>query len=51
MADKPIIIDGVDVSKCYLQGETIEGITCGDGKRIRLANQIITKHKLLLQAL
>ena len=44
--DKQIIIDGVDVSGCEKQGETIAGITCGNGERIRLANEIITKHKL-----
>lgn len=43
---KQIIIDGVDVSGCEKQGETIAGITCGNGERIRLANEIITKHKL-----
>ena len=41
-----IIIDGVDVSGCVKQGETVVGITCGNGERIRLANEIITKHKL-----
>lgn len=41
-----IIIDGVDVSECVRQGETVAGITCGNGERIRLANEIITKHKL-----
>ena len=41
-----IIINGVDVSGCEKQGETIAGITCGNGERIRLANEIITKHKL-----
>ena len=41
-----IIIDGVDVSGCVKQGETVAGITCGNGERIRLANEIITKHKL-----
>ena len=41
-----IIIDGVDVSGCEKQGETIAGITCGNGERIRFANEIITKHKL-----
>ena len=46
MTDKQIIIDGVDVSGCEIQGETIAGITCGNGERIRLANEIITKHKL-----
>ena len=46
MTDKQIIIDGVDVSGCEKQGETIAGITCGNGERIRLANEIITKHKL-----
>lgn len=46
MTDKQIIIDGVDVSVCEKQGETIAGITCGNGERIRLANEIITKHKL-----
>ena len=46
MTDKQIIIDGVDVSRCEKQGETIAGITCGNGERIRLANEIITKHKL-----
>ena len=44
--DKQIIIDGVNVSGCEKQGETIAGITCGNGERIRLANEIITKHKL-----
>ena len=43
---KQIIIDGVNVSGCEKQGETIAGITCGNGERIRLANEIITKHKL-----
>ena len=46
MTDKQIIIDGVNVSGCEKQGETIAGITCGNGERIRLANEIITKHKL-----
>ena len=46
MTDKQMIIDGVDVSRCEKQGETIAGITCGNGERIRLANEIITKHKL-----
>ena len=41
-----IIINGVDVSWCVKQGETVAGITCGNGERIRLANEIITKHKL-----
>ena len=41
-----IIIDGVDVSGCEKLGETIDGITCGLGKRIRFANEIITKHNL-----
>ena len=41
-----IIINGVDVSGCVKQGETVAGITCGNGERIRLANEIITKHKL-----
>ena len=41
-----IIIDGIDVSGCEKLGETIDGITCGLGKRIRFANEIITKHKL-----
>ena len=40
------VIDGVDVSGCEKHGETIAGITCGNGERIRLANEIITKHKL-----
>ena len=40
------MIDGVDVSTCSERGETINGITCGNGERIRLANEIITKHKL-----
>lgn len=38
-----IIIDGVDVSGCKMQGETVEGITCGNPDRIRFANQIITR--------
>lgn len=46
MTDKQIIIDGVDVSECEKLGETIDGITCGLGKRIRFANKIITKHNL-----
>ena len=46
MTGKQIIIDGVNVSGCEKQGETIAGITCGNGERIRLANEIITKHKL-----
>ena len=46
MTDKQMMIDGVDVSGCEKQGETIAGITCGNGERIRLANEIITKHKL-----
>ena len=46
MTDKEIIIDGVDVSECEKLGETIDGITCGLGKRIRFANKIITKHNL-----
>ena len=46
MTDKQIIIDDVDVSGCEKQGETIAGITCGNGERIRLANEIIIKHKL-----
>ena len=41
-----IIIDGVDVSECEKLGETIDGITCCLGKRIRFANEIITKHNL-----
>ena len=41
-----IIVNGVDVSGCEKQGETVAGITCGNGERIRLANEIITKHKL-----
>ena len=41
-----IIINGVDVIGCVKQGETVAGITCGNGERIRLANEIITKHKL-----
>lgn len=45
MRDKQII-DGVDVSGCEKQGELVAGITCGIGERIRLANEIITKHKL-----
>ena len=46
MTDKQTIIDGCDVSRCEKQGETIAGITCGNGKRIRFANEIITQHKL-----
>jgi cell division protein FtsB len=46
MTDKEIIIDGVDVNECEKLGETIDGITCGLGKRIRFANEIITKHNL-----
>lgn len=46
MTDKEIIIDGVDVNECEKLGETIGGITCGLGKRIRFANEIITKHNL-----
>ena len=46
MTDKQMIIDGIDVSGCEKHGETIDGITCGNGERIRLANEIITKHKL-----
>lgn len=46
MTDKEIIIDDVDVSECEKLGETIDGITCGLGKRIRFANEIITKHNL-----
>ena len=46
MTDKQIVIDGVYVSGCEKHGETIAGITCGNGERIRLANEIITKHKL-----
>ena len=46
MTKKQIIIDGVDVSGCEKLGETIDGITCGLGKRIRFANKIITKHNL-----
>ena len=46
MTDKEMIINGVDVSECEKIGETIAGITCGNGERIRLANEIITKHKL-----
>lgn len=41
-----IIIDGVNVAGCEKLGETIDGITCGLGKRIRFANEIITKHNL-----
>ena len=41
-----LIINDIDVSGCEKQGETINGITCGKGERIRLANEIITKHKL-----
>lgn len=43
---KEIIVNGVDVSGCEKQGETVAGITCGNGERIRLANEIITKHTL-----
>lgn len=39
-------INGIDVSECKKLGETIDGITCGLGKRIRFANEIITKHNL-----
>ena len=46
MTDKQIIINGVNVSGCEKQGETIAGITCGNSERIRFANEIITKHKL-----
>ena len=46
MTNKQITIDGIDVSGCEKHGETIAGITCGNGERIRLANEIITKHKL-----
>lgn len=46
MSDKQIIANGIDVSGCEKQGKTIAGITCGNGERIRLANEIITKHKL-----
>ena len=46
MTNKQIMIDGVNVIGCEKQGETIAGITCGNGERIRLANEIITKHKL-----
>ena len=46
MTGKQIIIDGVNVSGCEKQGKTIAGITCGNGERIRFANEIITKHKL-----
>ena len=46
MTDKEMIINGVDVSECEKIGETIAGITCGNGERIRLANEIVTKHKL-----
>ena len=40
------IINGIDVSECEKLGETIDGFTCGLGKRIRFANEIITKHNL-----
>ena len=46
MTNKPTIINGIDVSRCEKQGETISGITCGNGERIRLANEVITKHRL-----
>lgn len=46
MIDKEIIINDVDVRECEKLGETIDGITCGLGKRIRFANEIITKHNL-----
>ena len=46
MTEKQMIINGVDVSGCEKQGETVAGITCGNGERIRLANEIITKHRL-----
>lgn len=39
-------INGIDVSECEKLGETIDGFTCGLGKRIRFANEIITKHNL-----
>jgi 5-formaminoimidazole-4-carboxamide-1-beta-D-ribofuranosyl 5'-monophosphate synthetase len=39
-------INGIDVSECKKLGETIDGFTCGLGKRIRFANEIITKHNL-----
>ena len=46
MADKPLIINEVDVSTCSEQGETISGITCGNGSKIRLADRYIYKYKL-----
>lgn len=46
MTDKEIIVDGVDVSECEKLGETINGIACGLGKRIRFANEIIIMHNL-----
>ena len=44
--EKEKIINGIDVSECEKLGETIDGFTCGLGKRIRFANEIITKHNL-----
>lgn len=46
MNEEIIIINGVNVAECEKLGETIDGITCGLGKRIRFANEIITKHNL-----
>lgn len=46
MTDKQIIIDGCDVNRCEKQGETINGITCGNGTKIRLADRYIYKYKL-----
>ena len=36
MTDKQMIINGVDVSGCEKQGETIAGITCGTVKELDL---------------
>ena len=40
------MVNEIDVSGCEKQGETVAGITCGIGERIRLANEIMIKHKL-----
>lgn len=46
MTDKENIIDGVNVSGCCKQGETMYGITCGLPERIRFGNKYIYKHTL-----
>lgn len=46
MTGKENIIDGVNVSGCCKQGETMYGITCGLPERIRFGNKYIYKHTL-----